>query len=243
MHKKRTLTLGLVLLVILSLTACQAPKEQNSTPDPTPTSPVQLSITPPPMPTAEPMITPRPVALTVETVAPEATVILIDPIDKPTRAPLVFAYELFEAQSLGVAFQVPMGWISSKPNDSTLVFTEPEDQAHDGYATKITVQVLNMKENQTQETASAELDNVLDLLKSEYANMTNSDKGSNAMLAEKGPYVNIRIQLDDINALRGRVTIVPKGKKLYQVRYICPANYNSDYGNIYREIRSSMSEI
>ena len=42
---------------------------------------------------------------------------------------------------------------------------------------------------------------------------------------------------------RGRILIVPVNKKLYQVRYICPAEYNSDYEKVFKEIRSTIEEL
>ncbi|HML46440.1 MAG TPA: hypothetical protein PKE04_06795, partial [Clostridia bacterium] len=65
----------------------------------------------------------------------------------------------------------------------------------------------------------------------------------NPMLEEKGFYVNVRIPQADGTALRGRIFVVAKNRVLYQVRYICPANYNSEYSNIYREVRNTIKEL
>ena len=94
----------------------------------------------------------------------------------------------------------------------------------------------------------AELDSVIAQIKESYPQMTVSNKASNRMLGENGVYVTYRIKMpmgegEQELMTRGRILIVPVNKKLYQVRYICPAEYNSDYENVFKKIRSTMTEL
>ena len=248
--KRFAKVLALLLAILLTASGCavfqggaeptEAPTE---TPAPTP-APTEKPYTP------EPTITPRTLAADVEMPEGGATPLLIHPIDEPTRPPLVFNYVEYTSQQLGISFNIPASWVASQleGNSNALVFTEPDSEAHDGFASSVTLVVNTYSSAQNEDDAKAELDSVIAQIKESYPQMTVSDKASNRMLGENGVYVTYRIKMpmgegEQELMTRGRILIVPVNKKLYQVRYICPAEYNSDYENVFKKIRSTMTEL
>ena len=248
--KRFAKVLALLLAILLTASGCavfqggaeptEAPTE---TPAPTP-APTEKPYTP------EPTITPRTLAADVEMPEGGATPLLIHPIDEPTRPPLVFNYVEYTSQQLGISFNIPASWVASQieGNSNALVFTEPDSEAHDGFASSVTLVVNTYSSAQNEDDAKAELDSVIAQIKESYPQMTVSDKASNRMLGENGVYVTYRIKMpmgegEQELMTRGRILIVPVNKKLYQVRYICPAEYNSDYEKVFKEIRSTIEEL
>lgn len=247
---KRFALLLVLLLTVVVLAGCKGPGTdgENGTQNPGSgqagtTDSVSTDPTPTPEITPEPTVTPRQVAMAVETAAPGATPLLIDPIDRPTIPPIKFTYVNYESVNLGVSFNYPEGWIESMPLENTVQFLEPENQAHDGVQTQLVIQVTTAPTNQTEEHAKNELNRIVDAMRVEYPDISVGAIGENPMLGETGYYVNIRIPQADGSALRGRILVLAKNRVLYQVRYICPANYNSEYEKIYREVRNSIKEL
>ena len=112
----------------------------------------------------------------------------------------------------------------------------------------MTIVVNTYSGTQSLEDATAELDSVISQIRSSYPSLDVSSKASNKMLGEQGTYVTYWISMELAEGeeplkTRGRILIVPKNRKLYQIRYICPAEYNSDYENVFKKIRSTMTEL
>lgn len=248
--KRMLKAIAILLVVLLTASGCsllggevtptEAPTEA-PTPSPTPTAKPY---------TPEPTVTPRTLAAEVEMPEDGATPMLIHPIDEPTRPPLVFNFVDYTSQQLGVKFSIPASWVASQIEGSSnaLVFTEPDSEAHEGFASSVTIVVNTYSSAQDKNDASAELDSVIAQIKESYPQMTVSDKAENKLLGETGVYVTYRIKMpmgegEAELMTRGRILIVPVNKKLYQVRYICPADYNSDYEKVFKEIRSTIEEL
>jgi hypothetical protein len=242
---KRVWMLVILIAAVVSMTACSMlPASGGNDQDSVLVSGATATPVPTPSPTPtfvpEVTITPRPIAMTVVTPLPETTPLLIDPINKPTRVPILFEFTEYTSQTMGLSFNVPAGWLESKPNDNTVQFVEPMDHAMDGFQTSLVIQVTHNSSTQTLDNARSELDNALESLKAQYPNIEVGPVGdNNKMMSETGVYVNIRITLDDDTVVRGRVYVVPKNRMLIQVRSICPGNYNTEYSEIFREIRNT----
>jgi len=247
--KKRMLRVWLLALVMCLAVMTGCVKEATTVEDepteaPTP-SPTPTIFVPTPLPT----ITPRPVSGEVQTPEAGATALVIAPMDKPTREPLVFNYTEYVSQELGISFNIPSDWIPSTVEGSSnaIVFTEPAVSAQQGFQSTVTITVSTFSSAQTLADAETELDNIINLLREQFASMEVSSKADNSMMGEKGRYVTYRIYMDtgeeEPLTTRGRILVIPKDKKLYQVRYLCPADFNSDYEKIYKEIRSSIAEL
>lgn len=179
-----------------------------------------------------------------------ATPLLIHPIDEPTRPPLTFNFTQYVSQQLCIQFNVPASWKPSSIEGSSnaLVFTEPESEANEGFASSMTIVVNSYSSLQTLDDARAELDSVITQIRESYPQLEVSSKAENRMLGEAGAYVTywINMPMDENGTTlrtRGRILVVPRNRKLYQVRYICPAAYNADYENVYREFRTSVEEL
>ena len=183
-----------------------------------------------------------------ETATPVPTEVPWTP--EPTRPPLTFNFVQYVSQQLGIQFNVPASWTASSIEGSSnaLVFTEPDSEAHDGFASSLTIVVNTYSSLQTLSDASAELDSVISQIRSSYPQLEVSSKAENRMLGETGSYVTYWIDMPvDENGgtlrTRGRILVVPRNRKLYQLRYICPASYNADYENVYREFRTTVEEL
>ena len=183
-----------------------------------------------------------------ETATPVPTEVPWTP--EPTRPPLTFNFVQYVSQQLGIQFNVPASWTASSIEGSSnaLVFTEPDSEAHDGFASSLTIVVNTYSSLQTLSDASAELDSVISQIRSSYPQLEVSSKAENRMLGETGSYVTYwnDMPVDENGGTlrtRGRILVVPRNRKLYQLRYICPASYNADYENVYREFRTTVEEL
>lgn len=252
--KKMIKIVSLLLAVLMTASGCTLLEkvgigQPEATETPVPTATPTAKPTPVPY-TPEPTITPRPLAVEIEMPEDGATPMLIDPIDKPTRPPLTFNYTEYVSQQLGISFEIPATWIVSTPegNSNALIFTEPDSESHLGFASSVTIVVNTYSSAQTINDAAAELDSVISQFRASYPQLETSSKAENKMLGEAGKYVTYWIDMpmgegkEDLRT-RGRMLVVPKNKKLYQIRYICPAEYNSDYENVFKKIRSSIQEL
>ena len=253
--KRLVKIISLLLVVLLAASGCALLEKvgigsgSGPTEAPSPSSEPTAPPTEPPY-TPEPTITPRTLAAEVEMPEDGATPLLIDPIDKPTRPPLVFNFVEYVSQQLGISFEIPSTWVAStvEDNSNAIVFTEPDSEAHEGFASSITIVVNTYSNNQTLADAESELDSIISQIRSTYPQLEVSSKASNQMLGETGTYVTYWINMpmgegEPELRTRGRILVVPINKKLYQIRYICPADYNSDYEEVFKKIRSTITEL
>ncbi|MDR0395779.1 MAG: hypothetical protein LBH66_00580 [Oscillospiraceae bacterium] len=196
--------------------------------------------TPTPRITPEPTITPRPIDMVVETAAPGATPMLIDPVDKPKRA---FVYREFSSTSLGLTFNVPDNWIETQLDDETVMFAEPPDTAWDGFAASLIVKCVHNASNQSSEDAISALNGLVESLKTLYPNVEMSLRAdNNRILGEPGYYHNFRIDQGNAKAIRGRVLVAAANRLLISVQLLAPGYYSTDYLDIVREVRTSIQQ-
>lgn len=248
---KKTLLLGVLLLLFaLLLSGCAGDPEPEVTPSPDPTA------TPTPyVPTPEPTITPRPMGGDIERPGPDETPLSIDPVDKPTPEPIIFEpYQLFVSEYLDIQFEVPEYWgapADHNANSNTIVFSEPPDDIRSGeaLAASLTVQVNRMSTAQTERDAENMLDQFLDSFRTQFPSLSTSDKANNSLGGVSGKYVTywIDVPLSDDSEetlrMRGRCLVVPIDRTLYLVRYLCPADRNTDYEKVYRQVRETFAEV
>lgn len=250
--KKVLLLSAMLLIAVLLLSGCAAPEPVDDTPsvDELPSATPEVIITPSP----EPSITPRPMTGDVREPEAGATLIEIDPADRPTRPPLVFEpYSDYENSTLGVKFQVPGYWeMRQEPStaDPTVVFMEPDNRILSGHteAASITVSMAELPTAQTLKEAQSYLDAWLSNFRVEYPSLQTSSQDTNVIMGETGSYVTYWIDMpvegeEEPLRMRGRCLVVPKDKRLYMIRYLCPADYNSDYLKVFYNIRATMEEI
>lgn len=251
--KKALLLCILLALGLFFLTACGAPAP---TEEPTEAPTEAPVITQAPVITAEPTISPRPMEGTVEWPEANATLLTIDPIDKPTRPPIVFEpYRTYVSTNLGVSFDIPEYFgepTGEVPNTNMIVFMEPDTDIRSGtgYKTSVTIGVAQMSNEQTEKDAQTYLDVVLDSLRTEYPNMQTSSQASNSMMKQKGSYVTYWIDMpidgdeENVFRMRGRCLVVPNGTNLYMVRFLCPSEFNGEYEeSVFKVIRSTFDVI
>ncbi len=249
--KKLLCVVCLLLVAALLLTGCQAPEKASDEPTATPT----------PKPTAEyipwtpePTVTPRALSGAVETPAANATPFAIDPADLPSRPPLGYeleaTYVTVTEPALELSFNVPADWYrdtNSAPNEA--IYVEPENNIRSGekYPSKIYVQVIKYNSATTEKDAKDQIDTILSgLLDDENVSSPDfSEKATYEKFGAVGWYSTYRVTYKDPVTteemrLRGRCLVIPKDTKLYVVRFICPALFNTDYINVFYEVRKSM---
>jgi hypothetical protein len=196
--------------------------------------------TPTPKFTPEPTISPRPIDMAVETAAPGATPLLIDPIDKPKR---VFVYREFTSTSLGLTFNVPEDWIETQLDDETMLFSEPTETAWDGFAASLIVKCVHNASNQESEDAISALNGLVESLKTTYPNVEMSLRAdNNKILGEPGYYHNFRVEQENAKPIRGRVLVAAVNRLLISVQLLAPGNYSTDYLDIVREVRTTIKQ-
>lgn len=251
---KKWYLLGVMLLLaIFALTGCGAPQEPEAEPTPTPVptqAPTQAAAT------VEPTISPRPMSGTIDWPEdPTATLLSIDPINKPTPVPIEFKpYYEYESAGLGIAFEIPEYWDEPyMEGTNTLIVEEPINDIRSGAGipSSVTISVSVYNSAQTITEATAELNSFMDRYRQEYDSLSVSQTSNNKMLGEQGVYVtywvDVPINPEDENSavvkMRGRCLVVPKDKRLYMLRYLCPVSNNTDYEKVYKQIRDTIREL
>lgn len=242
-HARRWALLPLVIL--LFLTGCSAPEPieeeevavATAAPTATPTAKGWV-----PDPTVTPMdlgeyITPQPGAR-----AP-----LIHPVD---RAKLSFEpYTYDEPGGLGVGFEIPATWEQQLVGESAVTYYEPDNnkQSKEPIASSIDIAISVTSSAATLQDADAKITEVLNEMGKQYDNLQFSSRAQQRMknLREMGVYVTFWIDAKPDGqetpiTMRGRIHVVPVDRKLVLVRYVCPADYNTDYEDIYRRVRDTI---
>jgi len=231
----------LLLVALLFLAGCSAPElpeeEDLATPAPTPT-PTERGWVP------DPTVTPMDLGEYV-TPAPGARAPQIHAID---RVPLSF--EPFEYdEQLGVGFERPMTWERVLVGESTVTYYEPDDniQSREPVPASIDVSVSLTSSAATLQDADAKIEEVLKTMAEQYENLQFSSRAQQRMkhLREMGVYVTFWIDHTPDGqeipiTMRGRIHVVPVDRKLVLVRYICPADFNTDYEAVYRRLRDTI---
>lgn len=250
---KKALLLAILLLMgLVLLSACGTPEptEPEATPTEVPTEPPPTFVAPTPVPT----ITPIPME-GVEWPSEGATLLSIDPIDKPTRPPIIFEpyVEYVSPSEIGVRFQYPAYWEEPSYDGATgyLTIREPatDIRSGTGVASEVTIMMQEYPTAQTERDAQNALDSYLDHLRGIHPTLTASSSDTNSMMGSAGKYVTYRYDHalnedgSEVLKMRGRILVVPKDKRLYTVQYLCPAEWNSDYVNVYYTLRSTMEEL
>lgn len=183
--------------------------------------------------------TPAPVSVVI-TPEPGETPILLDPIDKPTEAPVVSVYRPYTNTSLNISYDVPLLWGFYSTAETNMAFYEPDESAIDGYPASLTVQAYSFGSDQNAEDAKNRLVEIMDELAVQGWDSFsyNNDSASTSMAKAKGYYAYYTATFKGTK-VRGRVMVVAHGTWLYQVRISCPASRYSSYENVYRQVRSS----
>lgn len=241
---------AVLVLLALVLSGCGAPEPtEEETPTQAPTEAPTEAPTPF-VPTMEPTVTPRPMDGDVETPEPGTLAMKIDPIDKP---PINFEpYVPYTSANLNLTFNIPSYWevTGDEANSTTIVCSEPLADIRSGETipASVVIAVNTLPMTQTVEEADLAIDQVMNTLREQYPSLETSSKDNNAMLGETGRYVTYWIEMptgegEETLRMRGRCLVVPKDRKLFMVRYICPADLNTQYVNVFYEIRGSLKEL
>ena len=182
-----------------------------------------------------------------------ATPIPIDPIDKPTPTPAPtpnYIYETYENANLGVSFKIPYTWLEnpSTNKDTTVQFVEPKSEMMDvdGYQTRITVERVNMRVNQTQADARASLESTLNELAATFTRFTPGNIASTTMGDGKGAYCYFKAEYDDGNKtylMNGRIAVVAYGTSIYQVRLTAPRAWYAYYEHVFRQVKRTFKYL
>lgn len=246
---KKILLLSIVmLLVALVLTGCKpaepADVDPTDTPEPT-ASPTIAAVTP------KPTVTPRPLGTDVIWPEADATMIAIDPITKPTPVPIEFKpYETYTFDRYGISFEVP-SYYEELVEESAVSFQEPFDQIRSGFPVPatITIEVYEASNAQTTKDAENFLAAALTAYRQSHPTLQTTDQGDNSVGDMRGRYVTYweDVTPDEESAepvkMRGRWLVLPSDKRLYTIRYICPADRNGDYLNTFYQVRSTFKEL
>lgn len=246
---KKTLVLCIMLLgLVILLSACGAPEPEVEEPTATP---IVTEKPTPFIPTAVPTYTPKPMQNVEWPADPEATLIAIDPINKPTPIPLEFKpYREYVSNTFNIQFEIPE-YLGDPSTDATsITFMEPNNNVLSGiYPATFVISVNTYTNAQNKAAAEAALDQTIDNLRSRYESVEISSKADNPMLGETGVYVTFRLNETAEGSgepipMRGRVLAVAKDKKIYVVSFMSPESYyTNDYMKVFRQIRNTIKEL
>lgn len=249
--KKTLLLLAMFALALCLLTGCQTPDdvEPEETPEITAPPPTYVA------PTPEPTITPIPMTGVEWPENPSATLLTIDPVDKPQRPELSLGdyVPCLEAEPMGIVFDVPAYWTVQYNAEGKMIYAaEPDSDIRSGSAAPASLSVQRIDQNTTQDenSATAALNSFVESLKSQYDNIETTATATNVVMGETSPYLTYWVDYEvdpedpsqDVH-MRGRCMFVPQGTKLYAIWYMCPAEYNTDYVEVYYQVRRSIKEL
>lgn len=174
-----------------------------------------------------------------------ATPIALDPVDMPTPTPrpeLTFGYTEVSADSLGVKFEAPQGWMMDASTPGTVVLMDP--QTYDNYNATMTVSVSSVASTYKLADAKEELRNYLDLLGKSYSSWKTYEAASRTLLGKDGYYNNYRGETADGTVVRGRVMIaLLDGSKIMIVHMAAPGWYNESYMGVISHFRETLKSL
>lgn len=239
----------LLLCVALLVTGCKAPEPEPETDELEAATPAPTAA-----PTTkgwEPDPTITPFVFEGELVTPEPGHFapLIHPMDRPK---LVFEpYKYDEFPTVGVGFEFPENWV--RTNDSaaanTITFYEPYDdiQSNEPTPASIDVAISTLGSAPSKAQVEQAITDELNSLKGQFSGLEYSSFADQKMkeFPDMGRYVTywIEVPIDgqvETVRMRGRIHVVPVDKKLVMIRYACPADYNSDYEEVYMRVRDTI---
>lgn len=176
-----------------------------------------------------------------------ATPIPMDPIDMPTPTkapPLTFTYASYTANNLGLTFESVAGYTVDESDGYTYVLTEPESSVKDNYPTTITLTIRPVNANYKAKDIPADLKQTLSDLGKGYQRWEPSNTAARSLMNAQGYYANYRGVMADGTVVRGRVHMaVLPGGRLLVLHISNPANFNTDYENVYAQIRKTLKML
>lgn len=174
-----------------------------------------------------------------------ATPIALDPVDMPTPTPrpeLTFGYTEVVADSLGVKFEAPQGWMMDASTPGTVVLMDP--QAYDNYNATMTVSVSSVASTYKLADAKEELRNYLELLGKGYSTWKANEIASRTLLGKDGYYNNYRGEMADGTVVRGRVMVaLLDDSKIMIVHMAAPGWYNESYMGVVSHFRETLKSL
>lgn len=174
-----------------------------------------------------------------------ASPVPLDPIDMPTATPrpaLAFTYTAVSAESLGVQFEAPQGWMMDTTTPGTVVLMDP--QMYDGYNATMTVTVSSVASSYKLADAKKEVTAYLAALGKGYSSWKTFEIASRTLLGKDGYYNNYRGELPDGTVVRGRVMVaLLDGNKIMTVHMAAPGWYNESYMNVVSHFRDTLKSL
>ena len=173
-----------------------------------------------------------------------ATPIPLDPIDMPTATPrpsLAFTYTPIAAESLGVRFEAPQGWMMDASKPGTLVLMDP--QAYDNVNATLTISVTPVAPTYKLADAKKEVTTYLAELGKGYTTWKTFEIASRTLLDKDGYYNNYRGEQADGTVVRGRVMVaLLDGNQIMTVHMAAPGWYNESYMNVVAHFRDTLKK-
>ena len=192
--------------------------------------------------------TPTPVLTIAPTVYSQyagATPVRIDPIDKPTATvvpPLTFTYQPYEATSLGLTFEGPMGWVPDESIPDTYILYNPDPTM--AYRATLTITVTPVTTKYEENDLAQEIKSRLNTIKSSgFTSWSPSNTAPRNLLGYPGVYANYTGVIDG-EEVAGRVHITYFSNMLYFMHVTYPKAYTDTYKDgVYDKVRNTIKQI
>lgn len=195
--------------------------------------------------TPEPTATPT-VAPTVHSQFAGATPVPINPIDMPTATPippLTFTYQVYDATSLGLSFQGPVGWVEDASASDTYVIYNPDPSM--AYRATLTLRAIPVNMDYTQANLKSEVQSMLNSVRVGFSSFNPSNTATRNLFkgTPDGIYADYTATLDGGVEVAGRVQAVCFDRVLYTVHITCPRGYwqTAYKEGVYNKLRDTIS--
>lgn len=177
-----------------------------------------------------------------------ATPILLNPIDLPTPTkapPMTFTYASYTANKLSLTFEAVAGYIVDDSDSSSYKLTEPDEMVKDKVPVVIQLSIRPVNNSYKAADIPADLRASLKEIGAvNYQRWEPSNTAARTLMNAPGHYANYRGVLTDGTVVRGRIhmALLPNNR-LLTLQISNPANYNTDYENVYGQIRRTLKTL
>ena len=175
-----------------------------------------------------------------------ATLVKIDPVDKPTPTPLpkiTFSYTTYNAPNLHLTFEGPAGWIADDLAADTYILTNPDPSMD--YVAKAEIRTIAAGKDYTQKELVKEAKAQAEALQGtgSFQSFSTSDTATRTFINGNGVYIAYKGTLNDgqETGVAGRIIVNTVNKVLYVLHVSYPRGLADTFADgVYNKIRHSM---
>lgn len=158
---------------------------------------------------------------------------------------MAFTYASYTANKLSLTFESVAGYIVDDSDTSSFKLTEPSELVKDKVPVEILLSIRPVNNSYKAADIPADLRASLkDMGQVNFQRWEPSGTAARTLMNAPGHYANYRGVRTDGSVLRGRIhmALLPNNR-LLTLQITNPANYNTDYENVYGQIRKTLKTL